>query len=213
MVAADGRSVRSQDMLEAPIALTFDDGPDRVWTPRILAALGAARARATFFVLGARVRAAPELIAAILEQGHAVELHGHAHLRHPRSARAAVQRDTELALAALDAVGVRPGRWRLPWGEPAPWSEELADRLGLELTGWTVDTHDWRGDPAADMLRAAGPGLRAGAVVLMHDALGPGARRDGCEETVRLIAALARRAKARGSRLGALPESTVASAA
>ena len=68
----------------------------------------------------------------------------------------------------------------------ASWTQEIAAAHDLELYGWDVDSHDWRGDGAEQMLAAVGPDLRAGAVVLLHDGLGPGALRQGCEETVPL---------------------------
>ncbi|GAC1485812.1 MAG: hypothetical protein NVS1B9_04240 [Solirubrobacteraceae bacterium] len=164
--------------------LTYDDGPDPEWTPRVLTAL--AGRRATFFVLAPRARAHPQLIAAMLAGGHAVELHGTAHLRHSEVGRDELRADTAAALVELARLGVRPSRWRAPWGIVTKHTEELADQFGLTLVGWTHDTHDWRGDSAAAMLAALAPPLAADAVVLMHDALGPGAQRAGCEQTVAL---------------------------
>ena len=66
-----------------PFSLTFDDGPDPVWTPAVLDALARAGARATFFVLGEAAERHPGLVHRVLAEGHAVEVHGHAHLRHP----------------------------------------------------------------------------------------------------------------------------------
>ena len=171
--------------------LTFDDGPDSTWTPRVLDALAAAGTRAAFFVLGARAAAHPELVVRILAEGHAVELHGWAHLRHPRVERYEVEADAERGLAVLDPLGARPGRWRTPWGQHAPWTADVAAALGLELAGWTLDPHDWRGDCAAAMLAQCRRGLDRDAIVLLHDGLGPGARRGGCAETVALIPRLA----------------------
>jgi len=180
------------------LALTFDDGPDTRWTAAVLDALAACRARATFFVLGERVRAHPELVARAVAEGHAVGVHGDAHLRHPDAGRAAVAADLAAALAALAAAGVAPGRWRVPWGALAPFTAELAALHGLALTGWTADTHDWRGDRADAMLAAVEPGLAPGAVVLCHDGIGSGARRRDCAETVALVGPLVAAARARG---------------
>ncbi len=195
------------------VALTFDDGPDRVWTPRTLEALEAAEARATFFVIAPRAAAHPELIEALLAAGHSVELHCNRHLRHRDAPREEIDRDTDSALAALGCLGIRPAHWRVPWGMEAPWTEEVASARGLELQGWSVDTHDWRGDLATDMLAAAEPGLEPGAVVLMHDGLGPGARREGCEETVALVPALVEAIRERGLEPGPLSTSSALEAA
>ena len=80
----------------------------------------------------------------------------------------------------------------------APWSAEVAARQGLTLAGWTADTNDWRGGSAESMLSAVEPLLSAGAVVLAHDGVGPGALRAGCEETVKLIRPIVAAARMRG---------------
>jgi hypothetical protein len=76
-------------------------------------------------------------------------------------------------------------------GRPGLVDREIAAAHDLELCGWDVDTHDWRGDAAEAMLASVGPELHAGAIVLLHDGLGPGARRQGCEETVRFTRMMA----------------------
>jgi peptidoglycan/xylan/chitin deacetylase (PgdA/CDA1 family) len=90
---------------------------------------------------------------------------------------------------------VHPARWRAPWGVETADTRAVASERGLELAGWTLDTHDWRGDAAARMQARCAPALAEGAVVLMHDGIGPGARRAGCEATARLAAGLIRRAR------------------
>jgi peptidoglycan-N-acetylglucosamine deacetylase len=183
------------------VALTFDDGPDPVVTSQVLDVLNAHGARATFFVLGERAERAPELLAQVLAEGHAVELHGHAHLRHTEHSREAVEADLRRALATLGHL--RLTRWRLPWGALAPYSQALAGEHGLRLVGWTADTHDWRGDAAELMLDALA--LEPGAIVLMHDGVGPGARRGDCAQTARLVGPLVRRIRARGLEPGEIP--------
>jgi peptidoglycan/xylan/chitin deacetylase (PgdA/CDA1 family) len=171
--------------------LTFDDGPDPVWTPAVLSALSGSSLRATFFVIAPRAAAYPQLVAAIRAAGHAVELHCYDHVRHTELDRAAVEDDTRRALETLATLGVHARRWRTPWNVRAPWTREIAAAHDLELCGWDVDSHDWRGDGAEQMLAAVGPELHEGAVVLLHDGLGPGALRLGCQETVRFTRLIA----------------------
>lgn len=182
--------------LAGSVELTFDDGPDPVWTPAVLAALSGSSLRATFFVIAPRAAAHPRLVAAIRAAGHAIELHCDEHLRHTDVDRETIEDDTRRALATLAELGVHPRRWRTPWGATAPWTAEIAAAHELELCGWDVDTHDWRGDAAEQMLAAVGPDLHEGAVVLLHDGLGPGALRRGCEETVRFTRMIAAEAVA-----------------
>jgi peptidoglycan/xylan/chitin deacetylase (PgdA/CDA1 family) len=112
-----------------------------------------------------------------------------------------VEADLRRALATLGDL--RPTRWRLPWGALAPYSRALADDYGLRLVGWTADTHDWRGDTAELMLDAVA--LEPGAIVLMHDGVGAGARRRDCAQTARLVGPLVERIRARGWEPGELP--------
>lgn len=190
-----GQNLKAED---AKISLTFDDGPDPKWTPRVLEELGRTGARATFFVVTPKARQHPRLISEIQLAGHRVEFHCVEHVRHTERTRSEVERDTRSGLGDLIALGVEPELWRTPWGITEPWTYEIAERFGLQIAPWTADTHDWRGDTAAEMLRATEPVLGAGATILMHDGLGPGALRDNCEETAALISPLVRRIRALG---------------
>ncbi len=184
----------------AVLSFTFDDGPDPIWTPLVLEQLARCGVRATFFVVGERALAHPELVRATVAAGHDVQLHCHRHVRHTQLTQAALRLDTESALAALAGLGLRPRLWRAPWGVCTEASVRVAARFGLRLVRWSLDTHDWRGDAPPRMLARARPRLAGGGAVLMHDALGPGARRDGCQNTVALLPALAASARARGLR-------------
>jgi len=190
------------------LCLTYDDGPDPVWTPAVLDALADHGATATFFVLGPAAQEQPGVIARMLAEGHEVALHADAHLRHSDLSEHSIAADADRALQRLRNLGVRPRRWRTPWGVVTPDTRVVADRLGLELASWSIDTHDWRGDPAPTMFSEAAATAAAGDVILMHDALGPGALRDGCGATVELTHRLLELAQARG--LGACSLRTVA---
>lgn len=186
------------------VALTFDDGPDATWTPIILRELERLGVCATFFVMGPQVQGDPGLVREMADRGHGVELHCWRHLRHTACARADVEADTDRALAELAGIGIRPVLWRTPWGDTAPWSREVAAARGLTLAGWTADSHDWRGDAMEQMRRAVTPGLADGSVVLMHDGIGPGARRADCLQTMRLLAPLCAHVRASGLEPGPL---------
>jgi peptidoglycan/xylan/chitin deacetylase (PgdA/CDA1 family) len=188
----------------AGFAITFDDGPDPVWTPKLLDLLRELRAHATFFPIAQRAAAHPALIARILDDGHAVGLHCEAHVRHSERNIDWLRRDTEVALGRLRALGARPVFWRPPWGDTAPWSARVAQEYDLRLIGWTVDTHDWRGDSAQDMFDATHGLIEAGTIILAHDGVGPGARRDGAVETLAYVSRLAQYAQHRALTFEAL---------
>jgi peptidoglycan-N-acetylglucosamine deacetylase len=186
------------------LALTFDDGPNDYWTPCILSVLAQAEVGGTFFMIGDRLRAAPEAVRAVLAAGCDVQLHCHRHLRHSELSEAEIEADTLSALDAFAQFGVRPTSWRTPWGVRTEASERVAARHGLSLVGWTIDTHDWRGDSVATMLSGARARLEGGGIVLMHDGLGPGALRIGVQNTVEFLLPLIAAAQAAGLSAGAL---------
>ncbi len=179
------------------VALTFDDGPDVRGTPDVLDALGACGVKATFFVLGGRVEESPALLARTVEEGHAVEVHGYEHLRHPQCDRSAVEDDVDRVLQVLSEHGVTPGWWRIPWGHLAEFTWEIAEERGLTIVGWSADTHDWRGETANEMLEALRP-LHRGDIVLAHDGVGSGARRKTARATAELVGPLVEKIRGRG---------------
>jgi peptidoglycan/xylan/chitin deacetylase (PgdA/CDA1 family) len=180
------------------VALTFDDGPDPAWTPRVLDALQAADARATFFVIAPRAAAHPALLERMHLGGHTVELHCDRHVRHTELSDEELADDTATALARLEELGVRPRLWRAPWGVTTPASEAVARAHDLRLVHWTADTEDWAGHAPDTMIRRVEDVIRDGAIVLAHDGLGPGATREGCANTVSVIGPLTALAAGRG---------------
>jgi peptidoglycan-N-acetylglucosamine deacetylase len=171
----------------APVALTFDDGPDPVWTPLVLDALANAGARATFFVVAPRATRYPSLISSMREKGHDVAFHCSEHVRHDAMTRREIEADVESGLLAL---GRSVRYWRSPWGLITLPTEEVANKHRLGLVGWTADTEDWRGGAPEDLLASITGKISPGAIILMHDGVGPGATRDGCSGTVDFIGPL-----------------------
>ncbi|MFL5887275.1 MAG: polysaccharide deacetylase family protein [Thermoleophilaceae bacterium] len=173
---------------------TFDDGPDPVWTPRLLDTLGEVGWRAMFFVIAPLADSHPEIVERMLREGHKVEFHCYRHVAHEDMSAEEGELDARRGVGLLRA---RFGdglisRWRPPYGSRADWQDEVAARLGLRLTRWTIDTLDWDGRPAEEMATAIRPSLRLGSILLMHDGVGPGALRQGADETLRLVELLAR---------------------
>jgi peptidoglycan/xylan/chitin deacetylase (PgdA/CDA1 family) len=188
------------------LSLTFDDGPDMPWTMRVLDALERLRVRATFFVVGERVLAAPAVAHAVIAAGHDVQLHCHRHVRHTELSESEIEWDVRAVLEVLARMGARPTYWRTPWGTETEATARVASANKLSLVRWNIDTHDWRGDSAFAMLGRARRALTRGGIVLMHDALGPGALREGCENTVELLGGLVTTARSDGLSIGLLSQ-------
>jgi peptidoglycan-N-acetylglucosamine deacetylase len=177
------------------VALTFDDGPDEVYTPRLLDLLSRSGAAATFFPIAPRAEAHPALIERMLEEGHTVGVHCDVHEHYAEHDRAWCEDDVDRALSRLHALGVDPIHWRTPYGDLTPWLPAVAAKRRLRVVGWDVDTRDWRGGSGSKMFGTTRDQLVPGAVVLAHDGIGPGSKRNDAAETlayVQLVIAYAR---------------------
>jgi peptidoglycan-N-acetylglucosamine deacetylase len=187
----------------APVALTFDDGPDPVWTPLVLGALANAGARATFFVVAPRAARYPSLISSMRKGGHDVAFHCVEHVRHDAMTRREIEVDVG---SGLQTLGRSVRYWRTPWGLITPATAEVANEHRLRLVGWTADTEDWRGGTQEEMLARIRGGISPGAIVLMHDGVGPGSKREGCQGTVDLIVPLVSLVRSHGLEPASLDE-------
>ena len=190
----------------APAYLTFDDGPDPRATPHVLEALGRTHAPATFFVLGRRAHQHPQLVERILAAGHAVELHGFEHRSHESLSRAEIAEDAWRGLEVLADLGVKPTRWRPPFGAIGADSPSVAEELGLELTGWSADPRDWAGRDATSMLSSLEQALGAHTIFLLHDGvMDEEGLREDAGGTIALIEPLVRALRERGCEPAPLP--------
>lgn len=153
------------------IAITIDDGPDPEVTPQALEVLARHDVRATFFCIGERALAHPELVAAMVAAGHAVENHSQRH-RHHFSLYGPWRIHADLAEAqeTLGRLASSPPRFfRAPAGLRNPFLEPVLARLGLQLVSWSRRAFDTRvGDPRRVLARLA-QGLKPGAILLLHD--------------------------------------------
>lgn len=152
------------------IYLTFDDGPDSEWTPRILDILNRAQARASFFLIGSKARHAPQLVIDIESAGHAIGNHTFDH-RHPWTMRSSVARRqvSDGAWAIADICGRMPEFYRPPHGRNRRCMTEEAVRMGSSLVMWNRSAIDWGvlGTEAAIRQRLAR--TQPGEILLMHD--------------------------------------------
>lgn len=152
------------------IALTFDDGPFPTSTPMLLQLLARYRLPATFFVVGEHAAAHPELIEAILAQGHTIGNHSfrHDHLLMLRDCTA-LEADIRHTQEVLHRMGIRPLLFRPPIGITSPRLEPALSALGLHTMTFSCRILD-RGnrnirDLAARVLRQ----LQPGDILLLHD--------------------------------------------
>ena len=153
------------------ISLTFDDGPDPLLTPRVLDLLDRHQAKASFFCVGERAAACPELTREIARRGHSVENHSYRH-RHSFAVLglSGLRREVGSAQETLAAItGRRPDFFRAPAGFRSPLLDPILAALGLRYVSWTRRGFDATDSEPGRILGRLTRGLAAGDVLLLHD--------------------------------------------
>ncbi|HEY8449937.1 MAG TPA: polysaccharide deacetylase family protein [Bacillota bacterium] len=155
------------------IALTFDDGPDDVFTPRILDQLREQRVPATFFVTGIMADRYPAVMQRIVDEGHAVASHGYRHIRYSAVTPEAIREDLDRNRRLLERYTGEPVPWfRPPYGALDRLAATLVLEEGYRIVLWTIDTRDWMGRSAAEITETVLGEAHNGAIVLQHSASG-----------------------------------------
>ncbi len=164
-----GFRVFNRGKTEKEISITFDDGPDPVYTPQLLDLLKRYGARCTFFLVGAHAEQHPEIVARIHKEGHVIGIHNYQHytnwLMRPKTVRKHILRTSDVINRI---TGIRPVYYRPPWG-----IVNLFDfrRLGhLQIVLWTGMFGDWKAKVGAEKLYLRmRRKLRPGEVFVLHD--------------------------------------------
>jgi len=155
----------------ASVALTFDDGPDPVSTPRLLALLDRLEVRATFFLLGGMAELTPGLTRDVVDAGHELALHGWHHRNSLRVGPRSLLDGLHRAVDVLgELTGRRPTWYRPPYGVVTAGTLAASGHLGLPTVLWSAWGRDWA--PTAtpsSVLRTLRPDVGPGATVLLHD--------------------------------------------
>jgi cellulose synthase/poly-beta-1,6-N-acetylglucosamine synthase-like glycosyltransferase/peptidoglycan/xylan/chitin deacetylase (PgdA/CDA1 family) len=191
------------------VALTFDDGPDPKWTPRIAAELRRLHAPATFFVVGSQVVSHPGIVRDLWRQGFELGNHTFTHgdvFATPKQLESLQIDSTENAIAG--AAGVRPRLFRAPYSSTpdAVTSEQERTLARIAGEGYAIvlsdrDGRDWeRGRSPAAIARSAAGARRGANVILLHDGGGDRAR------TLEALPLIVRRMRARGYRFVTVSE-------
>ena len=179
------------------VRLTFDDGPVRANTPKVLNVLSNHRVKATFFVIGQRARRYPRLLKREYREGHSVQNHTYTHPDLTTLGNARIRRELRATTRAIKAAGVpRPYRFRPPKGATNVRVRGVGASLGLIQTLWSVDPHDWANPPAKVICRRVVTKVRPGSIVLLHDG--------SAANTVEALPCIIKRLRARGYGFGKL---------
>ncbi len=153
-------------------AITFDDGPDPVATPRLLDLLDKHRTKATFFVIGEKASRHPEIVRDILSRGHEIGNHSLSHLVFLMLHRRRVLRkEIDGCQSALAPFGIRPLAFRPPVGITNPLLFEILAKLGMYCAGFSCRGTDFGNRRITGLARKVLARLRPGDVLMLHDVL------------------------------------------
>lgn len=136
------------------LALTFDDGPNPAWTPRLLDILAEHGVHGTFFMLGKFAQSEPVLVRQIADAGHLIGNHSWNHPNLARTAANQVREQLQKTSDTLQEITGKPIRFfRPPYGARRPVVLRIARELGLTPVTWNAMTNDWA-EPSADRIAA-----------------------------------------------------------
>lgn len=186
------------------VALTFDDGPDDVWTPQVLTVLSQLRIASTFMCVGRRVEANPQVLRRIIREGHVVGNHTYDHPNLTKVPISEVQSEIQRTDEAVQRVGgVRPRLFRPPYGSLNDAVIQEIIRLGDMILFWNVDSLDWSGLTAEQVSINVLAHTRPGSIILFHAAGGTG---ESLADTVQALPYIARTLRNEGYSFATIPE-------
>ena len=153
------------------IAITFDDGPNVDFTPKVLHLLKKYNAKATFFLIGKNMNQHPEIVKQILSDGHIIGNHSYIHSNNYgfKSTKTIIEDIKKTQKLAMEITGLKLNFFRPPFGVTNPNIARAIKSLHLKTFGWTVRSFDTTSKKTSHIIHDITSNIRKGDVVLMHD--------------------------------------------
>ncbi len=149
------------------IALTFDDGPDDVYTAQLLDGLKERGIHATFFLMGQKIKGNEALVERMQEEGHLIGNHSYSHVPLTKSGTETVCLAVEQTSDMIEEItGIRPQYIRPPYGD---WNDELECRVDMTTVLWSLDSLDWKLRSKNAVVKRVLKEAEDGDIILMHD--------------------------------------------
>jgi len=167
------------------IALTFDDGPDAYYTPQILDILKQYNIKATFFIIGVRAQAHPEIVHRIFAEGHSIGNHSWDHPVLTKMQADKVKEEVDKTEQEIYKItGIKTAMFRPPYGSLT--SEQVNDisAMGYNIIDWSVDTRDWAKTPVPQILKFVSKEVYPGGIILQHCA---GGKNEDLSNTIKAL--------------------------
>jgi len=187
---------------EKVVALTFDDGPSPVWTPRILDVLKEGQVKATFFMLGMHAERYPDVARRVAEEGHEIGNHTYDHHGVFYYKPEELDREVREAEKIIKSItGIKTKYFRPPKAWLTKKEKKQLKEMGYETVLWSLNSKDWVTFDDRYIVNYILGHIRPGDILLFHDSGGvfkpEGGRR---KETVKAVSRLIGKLKERGYR-------------
>ena len=169
-----GRSAAVADRLseEIPpiVALTFDDGPDHLYTERLLDGLAERNVKATFFLIGRNIDGNEALVKRMSDEGHLIGNHTYNHVRLSRQTQAVDLEEIEMTNQKIfEITGVTPTYVRPPFGDRNMDLEWVVDMTSIM---WDIDPSDWKVKNKDKIVSHVLQNVKDNDIILLHDVYG-----------------------------------------
>ena len=149
------------------VALTFDDGPHRIYTKNLLDGLRERGVKATFFVVGENIPGNEELIRQMEEDGHLIGNHTYDHADISKLSDAENCRELQKTSDLVKKItGHQTAYVRPPFGN---WKDSMDCRISMISVKWTIDTLDWKSKNVTEIVRKVMQQVSDHDIILMHD--------------------------------------------
>lgn len=156
------------------IALTFDDGPDPVYTAQVLDVLKSYNVPATFFLIGQNALKYPDVVAKIHHEGHIIGNHSWSHPNLIKLDLRQLNQEIVNTESIIEQItGLQTALIRPPYGSIDQQSLHYINGLGYKTINWSVDSNDWRDQDVDQILINTLPDVKDGSIILMHSTGGP----------------------------------------
>ena len=152
---------------EKRIAITFDDGPHRLYTPKLLDGLKERGIHATFFLVGENIRNNETLVKRMAEEGHLIGNHTFSHVQLTKLKKEEACREVQQTNERICAVTGAPVLYiRPPYGS---WNDELQAEIPMTVTLWNLDSEDWKSQNTGKIVELVESEAEEGSIILLHD--------------------------------------------
>ncbi len=152
------------------IALTFDDGPDKIYTMHLLEVLNKYNVKVTFFMLAKKAQENPNIVKAIKDNGHEIEIHSYNHRCQLLHLPLSSGKDISRSIKTMSSLGIKINLFRPPWGLFNLFTIYYINKFNLKGVFWTRHAFDWSKFMTLDKIKnILLNNIKAGDIILLHD--------------------------------------------